>query len=42
MEKLRASSVADLVRIADELGVEPAPPVGETQAGPGAAERPAR
>jgi FixJ family two-component response regulator len=33
MEKLRADSVADLVRMADELGVAPAPPgEGETSA----------
>jgi DNA-binding NarL/FixJ family response regulator len=32
MEKLRANSVADLVRIADELGVEPAPPGDEASA----------
>lgn len=33
MEKLRANSVADLVRIADELGVQPAPAVDDESAG---------
>jgi FixJ family two-component response regulator len=42
MEKLRANSVADLVRIADELGVDPAPPGAEASLLPGAPERPAR